>query len=372
MDNPKAPEYPKTPHKGRYARIKLGGVHVQLGVWGSPESREKWRRVVAEYLATGRAPGPRGGATVADVAAAFLRHMAAGYRKRGVPTDHVRTCRSATRRLVALYGSTAAADFGPAQLKAVRAACVAEGACRSTANHYVGILVRAWRWAAEEELVPAAAWTALLTVRPLARGRSGARETGPVLPVDDATYHCTVQAATEPVRSMMEVQRLTGMRPGEVCGMRAGDVVRAEGTPTWAYLVRDDTNKESHAGKCRVVALGPRARAILGPLLEGLAPDRYVFRPAKAGLRKAGPRFTPGNYGKRVAAAARRAGVPTWGPNRLRHSAATAVEAATGSIDAARALLGHGRAKMTGLYVTPDAGALRDFRAAAAVAEAMG
>lgn len=38
------------------ARVLINGRHVYLGKYGSPEAEEKYRRLVAEWLAAGRMP----------------------------------------------------------------------------------------------------------------------------------------------------------------------------------------------------------------------------------------------------------------------------------------------------------------------------
>src|SRR5207249_1463949 len=83
-------------------------------------------------------------------------------------------------------GSTPAASFGPKRLKAVRDRMVVDNLARGVINQRVGRIVRAFRWAGSEELVPTAVYQSLKTVSGLQRGRTAARETGPVKPVPEA------------------------------------------------------------------------------------------------------------------------------------------------------------------------------------------
>ena len=48
-----------------------------------------------------------------------------------------------------------------------------------------------------------------------------------------------------------------------------------------------------------------------------------------------------------------KAGVPIWGPNRLRHNAATSVRKEF-DLDTARAVLGHGDVETTTIYAERD------------------
>lgn len=63
----------------------------------------------------------------------------------------------------------------------------------------------------------------LQAVAPLKRGRTRAKESKPVKPVDEQ-HVCSVLAHTTPVvAAMIELQLLTGMRPGELVTMRPCD-----------------------------------------------------------------------------------------------------------------------------------------------------
>src|SRR5262245_6271529 len=81
---------------------------------------------------------------------------------------------------------------------------------------------------------------------------------------------------------MVELQRLTGMRPGEVRSLRPIDVERSENV--WLY--RPSRHKTQWRGKERVVAIGPKAQAVLAPFLDGRAPESFAFSPGEAMDRK--------------------------------------------------------------------------------------
>ena len=59
------------------------------------------------------------------------------------------------------------------------------------------------------------------------------------------------------------------------------------------------------------------------------------------------------SYGSAVRAAAVKAGLPVWSPNRLRHAAATAVRKSHG-LEGAQILLGHASADVTQVYAERD------------------
>jgi integrase len=117
----------------------------------------------------------------------------------------------------------------------------------------------------------------LTTVTGLQKGRSKARETEPVRPVDDATADATLPHLNRHVRGLIEFQRLTGCRPGEACAVRRCDI--DTGGAVWLY--RPPRHKGSWRGKARTVAIGPKAQALLR---EFFTPDitDYLFSPRRA------------------------------------------------------------------------------------------
>src|SRR5690606_34858991 len=100
-------------------------------------------------------------------------------------------------------------------------------------NSRVNRIRRMFRWGVENELVPSSILHALQAISALKRGRSEARETKPVQPVPDDRIDAVVAAVSRQVAAMIQLQRLTGMRPNEVMNMRLCDIER-EGE-TWLY-----------------------------------------------------------------------------------------------------------------------------------------
>jgi integrase len=176
---------------------------------------------------------------------------------------------------------------------------------------------------------------------------------------------------------MVQVQRLSGMRPTEVTLMRPCDIDRGH-RKTWDY--RPETHKTEHHGIERVVFLGPRAQEVLAPFLEGRHPGQYLFSPRegmahfralqrqrrktkvqpsqtdrrkRAPKRAPGERYTHDSYAEAVERACVRAGVPHWHPNQLRHTLATEIRKEAG-LDAARAQLGHTSPAVTEVYAEVD------------------
>ena len=110
-----------------------------------------------------------------------------------------------------MYGHTSARDFGPLALKAVREKMIDQDYTRIHVNHCVGCVKRCFKWAVENELVPATVHQGLDCVAGLKKGRSRAKESGKVLPVPDEVIEATLPFMLHPVAAMVRIQRLTGM-----------------------------------------------------------------------------------------------------------------------------------------------------------------
>jgi integrase len=204
--------------------------------------------------------------------------------------------------------------------------------------------VLAYRWGVAQELLDPAALERLRVVAGLRRGSGGAKEGRSVQPVSAGDFERTVEVLPPTAAAVARLQWWTGMRPGEACRMRAGDVDRAG--DVWVYAVRPDANKAEHRGRSRQVMIGPRGREVLRPWLDAQPdPEGYVFRPR--GGRRA--YYYPRAYWNEVSKACRKAGVGPWHPNRIRHAFARRVATEHG-IEAARILMGHATEAMTMHY----------------------
>lgn len=338
--------------------------HVYLGAHGSPESMAKYHAVVADWLAGKAAPEPPRATTLRGLAEAYIAHAEVYYRKRGEPTTHVGNVRASLKPLEA---DAAAASFDARALKAYRERLIDAGLTRGGCNRRVRIVVKAFRWAASEGLIPESAWRALAVVEPLAKDRSPARETEPVGPVSERVVEACLPHMPPPVAAMVRLQLLTGMRPGEACSMRRADI--DAGRKTWIY--RPESHKAEHHGRSRAIPLGPQAQALIRPFLP-LDPDEPLFSP-RAWMTSSRPnatrvyarQYTKDTYRQAVNRACDKAAVPRWHPNQLRHTYATRLRRLHG-LEAAQVLLGHARADVTQIY------AERDLKKAARIAAKVG
>jgi integrase len=382
-----AVQVPRLPKYRHYrpkdlAVVRLAGKDHYLGKYGSEESREAYRRLIAEHLAAplppSRPPGPDAGLTIDGlILAYFERFVHTYYVKDGRPTSEVDNVRQALRFLRPAYGTTPAASFSPLALRAVREEMVRSGRCRNLINKDIGRVRGMFRWAVEHELLPLATYQALATVAGLRQGRSGAKERPPVGPVADEVVERTLTRLSPTVATMVRVQLFSGMRPQEVVLMRAADLDRTD-PACWVYT--PPRHKSEHHGRQRQIHLGPRAIDLLRPYLEE-APAGFLFSPRRAEARrraelrarrgspptpsqlsrrpKAEPRRSPGerydvgSYRKAIRRACKKLDMKIWFPHQLRHSAATLIRARFG-LEAAQVVLGHQEAVTSQIYAQRD------------------
>ena len=371
------PKYRKHRASGQ-AVVTINGRDCYLGPHGTKASRIEYDRLITEWLASGRSSSygtPEAVVTVVELAADYVKFAEQQYGT--AFNSEWRRVKFIIRPLVDLYGRTAAAEFGVLQLKALREKFIATGRSRGQINKDVGRIVRFFRWSAAEGRIPASVPQTLAIVPGLRKGKSEARETSPVLPVDDATVDATLAALPEVVADMVRFQRATGCRPAEVCGLRPCDVDRSG--EVWLYCPA--AHKTAHHGKERTIFIDPKAQ---GVLLKYLArdPEAFCFRPcdseakrlaAQHAARKtplscgnrpgankvrkpkkrAGDRYDTQSYGAAVRRGAVKAGVERWSPNRLRHAAATEIRRQFG-LEAAQIVLGHAKADVTQVYAERD------------------
>jgi len=326
MPRPKStPSYCHHKKSGQ-AYVTIDGKQIPLGRHGTPESRAAYDRLIAQWLLRGR-QGPsrtadlfeHQGPTINDLAAAFLEHARTYYRKSdGQPTGEYHEFRAVIRHLVHFHGQTPIEKFGPKALRAWRdlltkpltyTHCMTgktvqhRGWSRPMANKQTNRVKMIFKWGVSDELVPAAIYQALATVRGLAAGRTDARETQPVKPVAETHVQSIYGQLPRPIEAILKLQLLTGARGGELCIMRAIDIDMS--AAVWVY--RPATHKTQWHGHEREIMLGKQCQEIIRPFLPTL-PYRtdeeakaYLFSPRLAvqdlRAKRAAARTTPAGQG---------------------------------------------------------------------------
>lgn len=394
---------------------------VLLGKYGTKASRVEYSRVIQSWEACGRRLAPSiEEITIHQLAAAYMQHARVYYRTPdGRATGEIEEYARALRPVVFLFGSLPAKDYGPLALESCRQLLITgyhhpkydwqEPLARSVINQRIGRIKRVFAWGVAKEMVPPSVAHGLACVRGLRAGRSAARETKPVKPVSEHMVEAAKPYMSATVRAMVDVQLLTGARPGEICAMRGCDIDMSG--RVWVY--RPTLHKNAWRGQQREIYVGPKAQEILKPLLR-LNTEEYLFRPDEAEAerrrvlrakrktrvqpsqrnrrkkrprRKLSDRYDVQAYSRSITYACDRAFPPPehlgkregesgrawkarlteqeqteleawrkdhrWRPHRLRHSAATRLRKEYG-VELARIILGHKTAFTTEIYAEAD------------------
>lgn len=401
-------------HKARnLAVVTLAGQDHYLGKYGTPESWEKYHRLIAEWLANKENPPAtleqeeKATITVLELIHAYWKHAKTYYVKNGAPTSEQDTIRQALRYVRKLYGSTPTENFSPKALKAVREAMIqhkitqkykvknpetgevqekakvlAHGLSRRHINKQINRIKRMFAWAVEEELVPVEVYAALKCVKGLRKGKTAAREKPRVPPVSDAHVQAVLPIVPAMLAIMIQVHRLCGCRPQELVEMSLIDIDRHD--TVWAYRPRryktEHHNEDDSCDRERVIFLGPKAQELLKPYLSK-HPQDYIFSPRRSeqhrnalrrqqrktpmtpcqrrrkpkGRKKAPLRdhYDVASYRRAIRRGCQKAGIPVWHPNQLRHSSLTEIRRRFG-LEASKACGGHREIGVTQHYAEQD------------------
>ena len=391
------------------ARTIVNGRHVYLGKFGSPESRQQYARILAEAALPASVPTAQVASDtqrllVSELLVAYLKFAETYYSNEGLPTKEFRGMVDAVGPLNLLYSDMQADEFGPLKLKAVREHLVTQGLCRTETNKRIGRIKRVFKWAVSEELISSGVHEALSTVTGLKFGRTSARESEPVKPVDDQTVELTLPYVTPQIAAMIRLQLLTGMRPGEVIRMRRSDI----DTKTDVWIYAPDSHKGRWRGHHRTIPLGPQAQELIAPFMNR-SDDAFLFSPAEAdeyrhecraiqrnrttpvypcelrarekrkqqaksrkSKRPKGSLYTPDSYRRAIEYGVTRSNrerkkvdpaaeeISKWSPYQLRHSFATNMRRDYG-VEAAQLGLGHARTNIVDVYAEKNLSLIVDI-----------
>ena len=163
--------------------------------------------------------------------------------------------KDAIRQLTELFGDAKVGEIGPSRLKVVREAMINSGLSRNVVNARINRIRRVFKWGVENELVEPSVLQALQAVAPLKKGQTEAHETPDVKPVLQEHIDKVKATISPQVRAMIDVQLLTGMRPGELVIMRPCDLDKNK--PIWLY--RPSSHKTEHHGLSREIFIGLKA-----------------------------------------------------------------------------------------------------------------
>jgi site-specific recombinase XerD len=379
------------------AKVRINGVDHYLGKYGSPASREQYDSLILEWFSTSDVKAST--LTVDDLSLRYAKFAEGYYVKNGEPTSEVHCVKNTLSRIVVSFGNSLAKQFGPKKLNVIREQMVVEGIVRKSINRNIGRIRRMFKWAVAEELLPVEVYQALCTLPGLRYGRSDAKESDPVLPVSETFVNAVQPFVSRQIWAMIQLQLLTGARPGEIVQMKACNVSMSG--KAWEYV--PPSHKLQHHERQRVIFLGPRAQCVVREFLKPdlnaflfspkdaqserfalrrenrktpMTPSQLARKPKAKSARQPGESYTVESYGKAISAACKKANreahaehpeisadveiVPHWHPNQLRHNSGTDLRRRF-DLEACRTVLGHSTTTTTEIYAEKDRAKAREI-----------
>lgn len=372
-------------HKSGQARVRIEGRDVYCGLWDTPEAEAKYRRVIADYIAAGIVPESRRqtGQTDPLVGDLILAYVA-DCKRRLKARSFSASIQPVLKQFRPAYAMLPVNAFTARDLVAHRETLMqaAMEAGKPLSRSYVNdkltaVIRRLFKWGHARGIVNAETWLAVQSVEPVAYNHPLVVRRPRVRPVSANDVENTLAELPSVVRDMVEVQRWTGARPAEVCGMRWADI----DTTGKVWVCRPQEHKTAHHGHDREILIPTRVQSILekyqyraagatifSPIdserqrrmelrMHRMTPvqpsqrQRGQERAQNEGKRQRAPKdnYTTTSYAQAIARAAERGGVEHWAPNQLRHLRLTEVRNEFG-IEAAAGIAGHTRLETTQVY----------------------
>lgn len=381
------------------AYASFNSRRIYFGEWGKPETVAAYNQYAGEWLARGCAPEPppQTLCTVAELADAFMGAIERDY---GRGSNVFEKADLSCKALVTMYGMLPCVEFTALSLKAVQESMINAGLCLSTINARIALLKRAFRHGVETGMIPGEVHYRVAALSSLRAGRTRATPPHKRHPVPVAHVEMTLPYLPSAVALCVRLMTLTGARCGELLGMRKADIDRTD-PACWVATISE--HKTRHHNKERHLYFGPRAIAILRPVLLRKKDDEHIISPldsiadhaerrreeTKARIIAAGkdpetvqigrrenqapsPRQTDRRvgdlYNKADFARAIRRGIerlnadlvergeraiPFWSSHQIRHAFATQARSEFG-LEAAKVLLGHSTLSATQIYAEAD------------------
>jgi integrase len=330
---------------------------------------------------------------VGELAKVYLEYADDYYKAPdGKPGKEVANIRYSINPLIERFATIGLESFGPLMLIEVRERMIEAKMVRKTINQRIGRIKRMFRWGVSRQYVSPVISNALDALEGLRLGYTVAKEGKKVKPVNEIYVYRVLDYTTPVVAAMIELQLLTGMRPGELVQLTPADIDRSE--EVWHYY--PEKHKNQFRNQERIISIGPRGQEILKPYL--LRPQNALcFSPAESEkqrrilltlrrktklscgnrvgtnrkdnpLRQPGDRYDSCSYAKAVKAAInacrrdieKKGGnpdieMPKWTPYQMRHTAGTKTRKVF-NYETAGALLGHTNLSATAIYAERNQG----------------
>jgi integrase len=378
-----------------YACTYLNGKKIMLGRWGTPEADARFRQLQIQILTDPSfATLKPQQVAVEDLCLAYL-----DYAEENDP-GHYCSIKTATKILLQGFAGQAVDALDSRHFLQLQDMFVQHNVSRQYCNALMGYIRAMLKWGVVRKLVTHQVYWEAKLVPALKKGKTRAYEKPKRQDVPDEIINRTLPYLLPTIQNMVQVQRLAGMRPSEVCKMKPGEIDREYTTPDgvviWMYTPGTHKNawreKKQNGEYVRIIPLGTPEQDIIAPRLVGRSDDDYIFQPkdtikeryallaakrkskvppsqikrkernAKNPKRKLRDCYDRDSYNFVVRSAIIAANqhlpekdkIPLWTPYQLRHAAVTAITLQTGSLDIARAVAGQKTLSVTQGYNHAD------------------
>ena len=366
---------------GAYDCVYLHSKKIRLGRTGTPEAEAAFRQIQIQILTDPSLASLKPErVTVDNLCLAYLKHAQEN------DPGHYSTIKTAVEILLQHFAGQAVDILDTRHFLHLQKMFVEHGVSRKYCNALMGFIRAMLKWGTIRKLVPYQVYGEAKLISALKKGKTRAYEKPEREAVPDEIIRRTLPFMSPTVRTMVQIQRLTGMRPSEVCKMRVGDIDRTRGNGLW-YYIPGSHKTERHTGK-KAIPLGKPEQALLAPYLKDKRSAAAVFSPKtamaewhaerranrktkispsqlererkrakKPAKRQPGEFYGQNSYRIAIANAIKKGNrvlpedqqIPHWFPYQLRHANATEIELEHG-LDEAQAQLGHTTANMTKRY----------------------
>ena len=221
--------------------------------------------------------------------------------------------------------------------------------CRKYLNKLIGFVRDVFKWGATKKLVSYARANELKLVPAIQYGEALHENPDREAASPEAIIATIRHTKEQQIIDMVILQVLTGMRSGELCNSKAGEIKRKPGMDVWLFEPYHHKNKWK--GKKRSIALGTEEQTILEKYLRGKKDGESLFCNLYRYKNKA---ISPEKYAEHIRKTQKKHGLERFTPYQLRHANGTWISEVLGR-DHARAQLGHSSEQMTERYDHADA-----------------
>ena len=368
---------------------------IILGRTGTPEADAAYRQLQVKILTdpTFSASKPQN-IEVDALCFAYLQ-----YAKQNDPS-HYSSIKTAVEILLRLFTGQPVESLDSRSFLLLQTGFVQHGVSRGYCNELMSHIRAMLKWGVIRKLVSHQVYGEAKLVPALKKGKTNARENPERQDVPDEIVNRTLPHLLPTIRDMVQVQRLTGMRPSEVIRMKPSEIdmeyTTPEGLIIWLYTPGTHKNawrEKKQAGKyVRIIPLGKPEQEILAPHFVCKSDDEFIFSPkdtvqeriardaakrktkvqpsqikrkernARKPKRKDRDCYDRDSYRRAILRSIDAANnhlpdnekIPSWTPYQLRHAAITDIVLQTGSLDVAKAVAGQKTLSVTQGYNHAD------------------